>query len=207
MELDAGNGARLDRGDDLSAVVLDLRDGHAIGRLGRIAVCEVDVDSFETVQERRGATDGKRVPAHVGHAARAQPPHRTAQEAEPAAALLARLEQQLHAHADAERRPSAFRAIAQGVRDVRQAPGRALDVADAGDHRQRRLAHRVRVGRDDRLRAGARQRGRDAAQVPCPVVDEDDVHPSPFVERTPSLLIAQAWRSAWPSALKAASAT
>ena len=71
---------------------------------------------------------------------------RAGQEPEAAAALLALAEEELHADADPEhgppcRDPVADRVVEAGSRK----PARgALDVADAGDDRERRLAHRRR---------------------------------------------------------------
>ena len=83
----------------------------------------------------------------------------------------------------------------------------ALDVADAGDHRERRLTHGSSVGRDRCLGTCPREGGGDRAQVAGAVVGEDDSHAMPLVERMPPSPAATACRSAWPSALNAASAT
>jgi hypothetical protein len=123
---------------------------------------------------------------------RPQPPHRAPQYAEAAAALLARLEQELHPDADPERRPASLHPLTERVCDVGEAAGGTLDVAHARDHRERRLAHDVRSGGDNRLGAGAREGGGHTVQVAGAVVDEHNAHASPFVERNPSLSVAQA---------------
>ena len=141
------------------------------------------------------------------HAPRSQPTHRTFQEAEAAAALLALLEQELHADADPEGRPALCDALSQRARNRPEATGGALDVADARDHRERGLEHLGRIRRDDRRRACTTESRAHAAQVARAVVAEHDLHESPFVDRTPASPDAQASRNARPSALKAASAT
>ena len=129
------------------------------------------------------------------------------EEAEPAAALLALLEEELHAEADAEHRAGRRDALAQGVGEPAASSSRAaaLGVADAGDHRERRLAHDGRVGVTARLCAGAREAGADAAQVARAVVGEDDSQRA--LRRAGRRPFAHASRSARPSALNAASAT
>ena len=69
-------------------------------------------------------------------------------------AFLAGTEQELHADADPEHGLAGGDAVADRlVEAVRREPARrALDVADAGDHRQRRITHRIGVGRDRRRR-------------------------------------------------------
>src|SRR5918994_389972 len=101
MELDAGERAGLDRRDE-RAVVVDFGDTGGSRGFGRVAVCEVDIPPVEPVEEPRGTGDPERVPAHVGNPAGAQAPDRAGQQPEPATALLALLEQELHAHADPE---------------------------------------------------------------------------------------------------------
>ena len=101
------------------------------------------------------------------------------------------------------------------VEPVQRQPARgALDMTDSGDDGERRLAHLRRVDRDDRIAPRTHERGRDAAQVPGAVVGDHDPHAiaparhaSPFVDWMPEPPVAQASRSARPSALKAASAT
>ena len=91
--------------------------------------------------------------------------HRPAEEAEPGAAFLAVLEQELHADADAERAAAPGRgALAQRLVDAgaREPRGCARDVTDPGDDGERRLdaprPHRSsRTARHPRARA--RRRG------------------------------------------------
>ena len=132
-----------------------------------------------------------------------------AEKLEARTALLALAEEELHAHADAEDGAAGRDALADRIVEaVRREPaGGALDVADTGDHGERRLAHGSSVGRDRCLRSGAREGRGDGAQVAGPVVGEDDLHAIPFVDRIPPSPAATACRSAWPSALNAASAT
>ncbi len=80
-------------------------------------------------------------------------------------------------------------------------------MADAGDDHERRVAHGRGIGGDLGVGAGPLQRRADAAEVARAVVGEHDLHARPFVERTPSPSGAHACRSAWASALNAASAT
>ena len=54
MELDARDGAALDGGDD-RALVLDLGDDAAVGRLAGKGVREVDVCAVEAFEERARA--------------------------------------------------------------------------------------------------------------------------------------------------------
>ena len=117
------------------------------------------------------------VPAHVRHAPRADAPDRAVEELEAGAALLALAEEELHADADPEHRPAGGDAVADRVVEaVRGEPARgALDVADAGDHRERRLAHGSGVGRDRRLGTCPREGGGDRAQVAGAVVGEHDL--------------------------------
>ena len=93
------------------------------------------------------------------------------------------------------------------VEPCREPAGGARDVADAGDHRERRVAHRV--GSVETVGVGTRalEARRDAAQVARTVVGEDDLHATALRRRTPASPGAHACRSARPSALKAASAT
>jgi hypothetical protein len=92
-----------------------------------------------------------------------------------------------------------------------EARRRALDVADAGDHRERRVGHDGRIDGDDRLGTRADERGRERAEVPRAVVGERDpvpaAHARPFVDRMPASPDATACRNDCPSALYAASAT
>ena len=140
---------------------------------------------------------------------RADAPDRAGEELEAAAPFLALAEQELHADTDPEHGLAGGDAVADRlVEAVRGEPARgALDVADAGDHRERRLTHGSGVGRDRCLGAGPGEGRGDRAQVAGAVVGEDDLHAMPFVERMPPSPAATACRSAWPSALNAASAT
>src|ERR1700752_2528353 len=103
MELDARQRAGLDRGHERS-VVLDLGDADWANRLDREAMGEVDVGAVEAVEKLGRTRERKRVPAHVGHPARADAAHLSLEQAQPGAALLALLEQELHADADPEQR-------------------------------------------------------------------------------------------------------
>ena len=136
-------------------------------------------------------------------APRAQPPNRACEQPEALAALVARAEEELQADADPRHRPPGGDALAQRVVEpvAREPRGRALDVTDARDQRERRLAHEPRVDGHDRLHPGPRERRRERAEVAGPVVGEHDPHAAPFVERIPASPGATACRSAWPSAL------
>ena len=76
------------------------------------------------------------------HAPRPEPLDPAAEEAEPGAALLALVEEELHADADAEHGPSVAdaRATSASASPRRlEAAGRRARVPDAGDHGERRL--------------------------------------------------------------------
>ena len=105
---------------------------------------EVDVGAVEAVEQLAVAGRAASVFQPMCGTRRAcEPAHRAAEEAEPGAALVALLEQELHADADAEHRPAGRRAVSQRLVDAgaREPGGRARDVTDAGDDRERRLAH------------------------------------------------------------------
>ena len=122
--------------------MLDVGDRDVVLGLGRVAVGEVDVRAVEPVEQRATRRRGDEgVPAHVRHAPRAQPAHGARAGGRARAALLALLEQELQADADAEQRARRGRALAQRLRDRLEPARRARDVADAGDHGERRLAH------------------------------------------------------------------
>ena len=90
-----------------------------------------------------------------------------------------------------------------------RARGGARGVADAGDHRERRLANTSAASSLPPAPRPARsKRGADAAQVARAVVGENArFTASPFVEPAAAPSRAHASRSARPSALNAASAT
>ena len=146
MELDARGGATLDGGDD-RGLVLDLGDDDAVGRLAGKGVGEIDVLAVEAVEERRRGGHPERVPAHVWDTSGPEPSHRPTQHAETASTLLAFLEEELHAQADAEHWPPGGDALAQDVRKAvgLQPSGCALRIADAGNHGELRLANGGRV--------------------------------------------------------------
>src|SRR6266508_4158217 len=182
MKLDPRKRAALHRRDEGSLVV-DLGDGDRLGGRAGEGVGEVDVLSVETFEQLGRPDHAERVPAHVRDSAAAQARNAAGQNAEPAPALLALLEEELHAEADAENRPA-----------------RGLRVADTGDHGQRRLANDLRRRRRGCRHADALEPGANAAQVAGAVVGEHD-HNDPFVDRTggPS--------SAWPNASPTAAST
>ena len=132
-----------------------------------------------------------------------QPPDRALEQAEAFAAFVALAEEELHADADSGHRPAGVDALAQRIVETvaGKAGGRALDVPDARDQRERRFEDDVGVGRDDRFDPRACERGRERAQVAGAVVGDRNPHAAPFVERMPSPPEATACRSAWPSAL------
>ncbi len=148
-------------------------------------------------------------------AGRAPSRRRTARpgdEAEPgdAAVLLALVERELEAEADAERRPSRRDALAQRVVEpaLAQPRHRRAGRADAGEHREIRVEHvGGRVGRDDvraeprgtRARRSARCRRRSRRSR-----RSQDRPSSTGRARRPA---GRAARSARPTALNAASAT
>jgi hypothetical protein len=159
--------------------VIDGRDRDAVvcRRRGK-AVREVDVLAVEAVENGARPRLRERVPAHVRDAAGPDPPHRPFEQAEPLASLLARLEQELHTHADPGDRPPRLDPRAQRVVEAvaREPGGCALDVADAGDQRERRVVHGDGVGRDVRLHAGTGERRGERAEVAGAVVGDRDPH-------------------------------
>src|SRR5207253_10266024 len=114
-------------------IVLDRRDD-GLGVRGRKAVREVDVGSVEA-GEHVGLRDRERVPTHVRDLSRAQADDLAAEQSEPAPALLARSEQELHAEADAERRSAGGDALAQLLGDpaALELDGSARRIAYAGN--------------------------------------------------------------------------
>ena len=175
--------AALDRGDDRAAVV-DLGDGDRLAGRAAERVREVDVLAVEAVEERGRA--GQRGACSSPCAARAAPcsrrtgPRRTPSPRPPSS--LSSKRSCMPRQMPSTGRPAATRSRRASARSAcfELARGR-LGVADAGDHGERRVADDGRVGRDARLRTGAREAGRDAAQVACAVVGEDD-YSCPFVE-------------------------
>ena len=151
--------------------------------------------------------------------------HRAGQQAEPvgAAELLAALEEQLQAEADAEdRRPRRGPLGEQLVEAGRADPlHRPREGADAGQDQPVGGADRLGVGADRGARADVLERLLDRAQVAHPVVRAIDALPAairgrssrsafrafPWCEGTPvsSGSIETATRSARAKALKAAS--
>src|SRR2546425_12325033 len=207
MELDARESAALDRRDD-RAVVLGLGDGDRLLRVAGIGVREVHVGPFESGEKRGLPKRPELVPPHVRDAPRAHAAHGPPQEAETLPALLALLEEKLHAHADAEHRPAGFSPLSQRLCQAAlfEHPRGGAEMSDPGDDRERCLADSGCVARYLRLRARALQCRADAAHVARTVVGQYNPHAAPFVERTPPPSRAHASPSARPSALNAASA-
>ena len=131
---------------------------------------------------------GRRRPADARHALRAQPDGAAGHEAEPrrAAVLLALVERDLEAEADAERRAARGGALAQRVVEpaLAQSRHRRAGRADAGENREIGVEHVGGcVGRDD-LRAEPLERELDGADVARAVAADRDVHRIPFVDGT-----------------------
>ena len=98
-------------------------------------------------------------------------------EAQVLAALFAHAEQGLLAHADAEEGPAAGDVVADG-RDkaaVLQVAHRIAGGADAGQDQRFGARDGLRFAADEGLVAAVRDGARDAAQVPRPVIDDDDL--------------------------------
>ena len=143
------------------------------------------------------------------HARGPQPLDAAREHAEPAAALLALLEEQLHADADAEHAAGRRRRAraAPSARPRRASPRAALAALPTpAITASGALANGGRVAVTTRLRTGARERRADAAQVAGAVVGQYDftARPSSTAATPPR---EHASRSARPSALNAASAT
>src|SRR3954447_20963620 len=100
MELDAGDRAPLDGGDDPAVVIGDSDHDVIVDRLDSEAVGEVDVVPVEAVDQHRPPRQGERVPAHVRHRSGSDTPHGAREKLESAAALVAATEEELHADAD-----------------------------------------------------------------------------------------------------------
>src|SRR5207245_5656620 len=128
-------------------------------------------------------------------------------EAEPgdAAVLLALLEREVEAEADAERRPHACvkRLVAAGSAERGHCGARRADARKDGEVRAQ---HVVRIRSHARVDAEAREGEEHGAEVPRAVVDDCDVHNLPLVDGMPKEPGASASRSAPPTALNAASA-
>ena len=90
MELDAGERAVLDRGDDRAAVVDPRNDELVVVGLHGVAVGEVHVGAVETVEDAGRPRARELVPAHVRHGACSQPAHAAAEQSQAFAAFLAR---------------------------------------------------------------------------------------------------------------------
>ena len=105
-------------------------------------------------------------------------PDRAGEHAEPFAALVALVEQKLHADADAEHGPAGRGARADRLVDAgcREPTRRARDVTDAGDDRQRRLAHAVASSVTNGSAPARVKAEAEAAQVPGAVVRDGDLH-------------------------------
>src|SRR6185295_18045713 len=140
----------------------------------------------DAVQHRMGLGGMKLVPAHVrDRHVHLQAAHAPGQEAETAMdpVLLALLEQQLHADADTEQRPSLIHRLAQHGHEAA-----ALDLlhgggkgAVTGQHEHVRAPQLGDVAAEHGGRAQVAERLHHAAEVPDPVIDDRDRHKEPFV--------------------------
>ena len=124
---------------------------------------EVDVLAVEAVEERASASRRSAFQPMCGTVRRLETRDGAGEQAEPLAALVALLEEELHADADAEQGPAVAGPLAQRLVDAgsREPGSGARGVPDAGDDGERRLADLGRVGRDDGsapARASAAQR-------------------------------------------------
>src|SRR5688572_23136155 len=175
------------------------RRGHhvRIGRLRKVRVHEVHPIAVADVRERgRAPADGQPIPSHVGHLQAetgGKAHHAAAEYPEPpdAGRLLAFLEEDLHADADAEERPAgsgglAYGADQPGAREILHArPERALPRQD--DAGRARDASGV-AGHECRLPEMLEGFLR-AVEVSDAVVDDGErlAHPAsvPLVDGTP----------------------
>ncbi len=167
-----------------SSAVVGGRDHHVGGSVAVVGVDEVDVRAVgDAVEDRVRAPGLQPVPAHVRH--RELPleaPDAAGQEAEAgvASVLLALLEEELHADADAEEGLSLLDRLAQ---DRHEAPpfdlghgGRERPVA--GQHERVGAAQGLRVPGEQDLRPRAAEALRHAPEVPDAVVGDRDHAPT-----------------------------
>ena len=120
------------------------------------------------------------VPAHVRHLQLdLQPPDRPGEDAQALlpAVLFGRVHENLHAHADAEKR-SPIRDVALDRLDqaqIVQAPHDLAGRADARQDERARLADLPRRAGDPRATAQRGEGAHDVRQVPSAVVDDDKI--------------------------------
>src|SRR5262245_23761859 len=209
MELDAREGAALDGGDNRPVMLRLGGDKRAIDGLARVRMGKVDVRAVETASDAAAVHDSELVPAHVRDAARFEPAHRSGEDPQAEAALLALLEEELHADADPEHGPVSRDPAAQrGVQaEAFEPTDGGRDVTHTRDDGQIGSDDTRRVARDQDVSARTLEGRSHAAHVPRAVVRQNHLHATPFVELTPAPSRAHASRSARPSALNAASAT
>src|SRR5579859_25733 len=183
MELDPEQAvAAHDRG--AVAPVVDGPAHDVVHRQGGVAVHEVEVVAVRDVAEP-GVVSGPAhgVPADLRHPRHAaEPGDRAAVEAEPrlAGVLLAAVEQELHADADAEDRHTALACVPQRRREAPAVElARAMaEVPDPRKDDRRRVAERDGLVDQVRACADRGERLAHAREVADAVVDDRD-HPAP----------------------------
>ena len=229
MELGGGDAAGAHHGPKGHAVEAG---GHHVvtACLGGIGVHEVRVGAVDPGHQRVVADHGEHVPAHVGHRDTVgQAPHHARQQPQARlGVLLGGLEQNLHAHTDAQHRPAGRRPPPQQRLEAlgAQLAHALTEVAHAG-HDQGVGILCVSSG-GDQAGVGPRalQRPLSRAQVPGAVIQHRHrrgligaaggrglslvlrlaAHPStPLVEGTPAPVTATARRKATATALNTAS--
>src|SRR3954447_20795786 len=183
---------------------------------GGVAVDEIDVTIFQTLQQRMAGRAVQAVPSDVGdrHGLR-QAGDAAGEEAEAVghAEFLSFVKEDLEADADAEQRGPAVERLAQRLlQRAAQPVARWREGADAGEDQAAGRRHLPGVGGDRDPGADVLEGAREVAQVAHSGVDHQGL--VAHTERVPLVLgtsadpirFATAWRSASAAALKAASA-
>ncbi len=172
------------------AVVVRRGDHHVLGGVAVVGVDEVDVGAvLDSVEERVGTVTPQPVPAHVGNRQRSvDSPHAARKEAEAPveAVLLALLEEDLHADADAQERLPGRGGLLEHPHEA-AAPDlvhrRAEGAVPGQDEGVGGAQHR-RVSAQHGLGPRVAKSLGHAPEVADPVVDDGD-HSLPLVLGTP----------------------
>ena len=145
-----------------------------------------------SARSRTPRRPGRRAPSRCGERALREPHGASWQEGKStdATVLVRRLERQLEAQADPERRLSHGDPLSESV--VERAGGETLHGgarrAHAGENGEIGARHHLRVARRVRVGAEALEGQDDRAHVAGAVLADGDPHRSPFVDGTPGAL-------------------
>src|SRR5579872_307894 len=200
-------------------------EGLAVGTRGngvgndrcRVGVKEVDVVACgDAVDARMACAHLERVPAHVRNArCSTKARHDTGKDAEPRvlAVFVAAFEEELHADANAQKRPAAGEHAADGIveRALAQRIHRRAEGAVTGKNHGIGEVERRRLIRQRETHPKALQRAGQRAEVAAPVVDHRDHRAWPYskmplVEGTSTVSVRRlAARKARANALNEAS--